>query len=149
MSHWPPYGNPATLGIARPIGDGLSYRPSAQSKIVLQTGNASIGPNTYSAYYQPLEGHNRIAVVVNFSSSDLSQSAIRINVGILAPLQQVQTPQFGLLESVTPATTNNTICKIYTIPDGNLQLRFDLVLRTVFTTPAVVTITSWREVAIA
>lgn len=147
MSHWPPYGNPATLGIGRPIGDGLSYRPSAQSKIVLTQANAAIGPNTYSAYYTPLEGHNRLLVVVNFQGSDLSQSSLKVNLGILAPLQQVQTPQFGLLESTTPTT--QTVAKIYSIPDGNLQLRFDLTLRLVFTTPATITITSWREVAIA
>lgn len=149
MSHRPPYGPPENLGLGRPIGDALSYRSSAFSKLVLSTANGVIGPNTFTGYYQPLEGHNRILVVAFFSSSDLSQSALKVHLGILAPLQQVQTPQFGLLESVTPATTNNTLARIYTIPDGNLQMKLELTLRTVFTVPATIYVTSWREVAVA
>lgn len=133
--------------MGRPIGDPLSYRSSAFSKLVLSTANTSVGPNTIAGYYQPLEGHNRILVVAFFSSSDLSQSALKVNLGILAPLQQVQTPQFGLLESVTPTTA--TLAKVYTIPDGNLQMKLELTLRTLFSTPATIYVTSWREVAVA
>ena len=147
MSRWPAYGPPENVGLQRPLVDGLSYRPSAFSKLILAQANASIGPNTFSAYYEPLPGHNRLLVVVNFSGSDLSQSAIKVNLGILAPLQQVQTPQFGLLEATTPSVTQ--IAKIYSIPDGNTQIRFDLSLRTVFAVPATVYVTSWREVPIA
>ena len=146
MSRWPGTGPVGVGGYDRPVGDGYFYRNSTYSRIVLTQANASAGPNTFSGIYQPLDGHNRLMVVFNFSSSTLATSGYKVELGIYNPLQQVVSPQFGTYDSGVPTVAQ--IAKQYTMPDGAVQVRLSFTLSTVFTIPAQITVISWREVPI-
>ena len=143
MGHARSWGTVEQGGIARNIDDPFLYRKTALSRLMLSQTQPGPGTSQYTCQWEPPQGHNRMILLFDFSTSTLATSLWRVEYGVLAPLQGIPQPEFCIFSSGVP--TASTIAQLHTIPDGNFMFRVTIGLTGALTVPATVYVTSWRD----